>query len=309
MQVVSVVNYKGGVGKTTLTANIGAELARRGNRVLLVDLDPQASLTLSFYKPEHWRQYLQPHRTVKHWFQSWQPRGELRNPLELVDSPQRANFYIGSSGRLDVMASDLTLSEVEEELVVAASKENGARDRRNYLRVFGRLRDAFRGIPPDTYELVLVDCPPSFGMLTRSAILASQFILVPARPDELSTVAIEHFVDRFNHFRGAYNGVAGRARSSVPDDRVAAQVLGIIFTMVRYQANGPVLAEQNFIDLPRAGIPRFHNLVRESHRFYAESASEGLPLVLSHRAPEKNVAEMRELVTEIVSRIKGGSYA
>nr|VFJ93289.1 MAG: CobQ/CobB/MinD/ParA nucleotide binding domain-containing protein [Candidatus Kentron sp. LFY] len=52
MQIVSVINYKGGVGKTTMTANLAAELVWRGKSVLLIDLDPQASLTFSFIKPE-----------------------------------------------------------------------------------------------------------------------------------------------------------------------------------------------------------------------------------------------------------------
>ena len=54
MRIVSVINYKGGVGKTSLTANLGAELAWRGKRVLLIDLDAQASLTFSFIKPDEW---------------------------------------------------------------------------------------------------------------------------------------------------------------------------------------------------------------------------------------------------------------
>ena len=55
MKVVSVINYKGGVGKTTTTANLAAELAWRGKDVLIIDLDPQASLTFSFIKPEEWQ--------------------------------------------------------------------------------------------------------------------------------------------------------------------------------------------------------------------------------------------------------------
>jgi chromosome partitioning protein len=223
--------------------------------------------------------------------------------LELVDTPAKANFYIGANGRLDIIASDLTLSDVEEDLVVAAYRENGARNSRDFLRVFGRLRDALNQIPSGDYELVLIDCPPSFGMLTRSAIVASQFVVIPAKPDELSTVAIEHFKDRFDHFKGAYNGAAERVRSSGHQDRVSAVILGIVFTMVRYQGKGPILAEQDFIDRPRAGVPAFGTLIRESHSFYADAAGESLPLVLSDRAPDKNVAEMRALVTEIVRRI------
>ena len=58
MKVISIINYKGGVGKTTLTANLAGELAYRGKKVLMIDLDPQASLTFSFIKPEEWREHI-----------------------------------------------------------------------------------------------------------------------------------------------------------------------------------------------------------------------------------------------------------
>src|SRR5687768_8163247 len=68
--VVTVINYKGGVGKTTLTANIGAELAYRGKAVLLIDLDPQASLTFSLYDPPQWERELADEHTILQWFGS-----------------------------------------------------------------------------------------------------------------------------------------------------------------------------------------------------------------------------------------------
>lgn len=58
MKVISIINYKGGVGKTTLTANLAGELAYRGKKVLMIDLDPQASLTFSFIKPEEWKEHI-----------------------------------------------------------------------------------------------------------------------------------------------------------------------------------------------------------------------------------------------------------
>lgn len=68
MKVVSVINYKGGVGKTTITAKLGAELAYRGAKVLLIDLDPQASLTFSFLRPDEWMRDIAENMTVKNWF-------------------------------------------------------------------------------------------------------------------------------------------------------------------------------------------------------------------------------------------------
>ena len=68
MKIVSVINYKGGVGKTTITANLGAEIANRGYKVLMIDLDPQASLTFSFIPPDEWETTLSPEKTIKSWF-------------------------------------------------------------------------------------------------------------------------------------------------------------------------------------------------------------------------------------------------
>ena len=71
MHIVSVINYKGGVGKTSVTANLAAELAWRNYDVLLLDLDAQASLTFSFIRPEDWESNLADSGTIKSWFDSF----------------------------------------------------------------------------------------------------------------------------------------------------------------------------------------------------------------------------------------------
>ena len=86
--VVSVINYKGGVGKTTLTANLGAELAARGQKVLLIDFDPQTSLTLSFYRPVEWATELRERLTLKNWFDALDGDGSCEL-AHLIVTPER----------------------------------------------------------------------------------------------------------------------------------------------------------------------------------------------------------------------------
>ena len=71
VKIVSVINYKGGVGKTTVAANIAAELAWRGERVLLIDLDPQASLTFSFLTVDVWERTYAANRTIRNWYDAY----------------------------------------------------------------------------------------------------------------------------------------------------------------------------------------------------------------------------------------------
>lgn len=68
MEIIAIINYKGGVGKTTATANIAAELAFKGKKVLIIDSDAQASLTFSFVRPDDWDENLKDKKTIKSWF-------------------------------------------------------------------------------------------------------------------------------------------------------------------------------------------------------------------------------------------------
>ena len=88
MHIVSVINYKGGVGKTTLTANLAAELAWRGHKVLMIDLDAQASLTFSFITPDDWQTDFADNKTIKNWFDSFDI-GPLLPLADIIFTPQR----------------------------------------------------------------------------------------------------------------------------------------------------------------------------------------------------------------------------
>lgn len=117
MQIVSVINYKGGVGKTTVTSNLAAELAFRGKNVLVLDMDAQASLTFSFLTPDYWDDNLKNERTIKNWFDCIS-QGEQTMPLSTLRvRPEPVNSRFGRNGGcLDLISSHLGLINVDLEL-------------------------------------------------------------------------------------------------------------------------------------------------------------------------------------------------
>lgn len=146
--VISLLNHKGGVGKTTSAINIGAGLVELGQRVLLVDLDPQANLSLS----------LGIGRQAVTIYES------LMGESDLVPVKHRE--------RLDVITSSLDLSSAEMELVNEAGRE--------FI-----LRELFAGVDDD-YDFIIIDCPPSLGLLTLNALTSSQQIIIPLQTEFLA---------------------------------------------------------------------------------------------------------------------------
>ena len=153
MPIVAVVNQKGGVGKTTVTLGLASAAAARGARVLVVDLDPQANATggLGVWEPE---------RTVEALLETERPgaAGEVALPSEWVLPSGRAPEVLAASG---------TLATREPQL---ANDPVGAQD---------RLQLALAGHP---YDLVVIDCPPSLGLLTINGLFAADRALIVTEP-------------------------------------------------------------------------------------------------------------------------------
>jgi len=147
-KIISLLNHKGGVGKTTSTINIGAGLVELGKKVLLIDLDPQANLSLSLGIPR------QPNTIYE----------ALRGESELEPFNFRENF--------DVVMSTLDLSGAEMELINEAGRE--------YI-----LKELFEPIKDD-YDFIIIDCPPSLGLLTLNALAASDFVYIPLQTQFLA---------------------------------------------------------------------------------------------------------------------------
>ncbi|MEV6690351.1 AAA family ATPase [Micromonospora sp. NPDC051196] len=281
MHVVSVINYKGGVGKTTVTANLSAELAWRGYSVLAIDLDPQASLTFSLYQPDYWEQHLASAKTIKCWFDSFQSESTPTQLSDLATSPDRVNQQLGSNGgRLDLIASHLGLINVDLELAADLGGSSLRQSKLKYLRVHRRLLEGLSESAFSDYDVVLIDCPPNFNIVTKTAIVASDGILIPAKADYLSTLGIDYLIRNLTELLTDYNEYATLEKGSTSEE-IQPEIIGVVFTMLQFYGGQPISALRPYIAQTRAlGVPVFDAMLRENKSLFTEAPLNGVPVVL-----------------------------
>lgn len=308
MHIVSVINYKGGVGKTTVTANIASELAWRGKKVLLIDTDAQASLTFSFVTPDEWDKDYKANKTIKSWFDAISQGQEPPALTDFVITPRAVNqrFANRARGKIDLVCSHLGLINVDLDLALLLGGANMAASKRNYLKVHGQLRQAIAAIANTAdYDIVLIDCPPNFNIVTKNAIVASEHILIPAKPDYLSTLGIDYLQRSVNELVKDFNEYAA------PDnaDSISPQILGVIFTMIQITSGEPIAAQRQFISqTKRLGVKTLGNNFRENKTIFADAPQNLVPVVLNAYAnnTHSDIVREIELVVDEFSDLLGG---
>ncbi|MFL5243847.1 MAG: ParA family protein [Gemmataceae bacterium] len=280
MDIVSVINYKGGVGKTTTTANLAGQLAWTGKRVLLIDLDPQASLTFSFIRPEDWEANLAEARTIKRWFDTVREGDEV-DMNGLIFEAMHLNRVLRDKGRIALIPSHLGLINVDLELATQLGGANMAQVKRNYVRVHRRLAKGLADLDQDAFDIVLIDCPPNFNIVTKTAIVASHQVLVPAKPDYLSTLGITYLQRNLNQLVSDFNEYAG-VEGGDAVDRIDPKILGVLFTMVQFYGQEPIAAHRGYMNQIRSlvGVPVFDCYIRENKTVFGEAPETLLPVVL-----------------------------
>ncbi|QHS21440.1 AAA family ATPase [Virgibacillus sp. MSP4-1] len=311
MPVISVMNYKGGVGKTTLSANIAAGIGNRGKRVLVIDLDPQANLTLSFVNIEEWKELDQNARTIKHWYDQYLDYNQDISVKELIISPSSVNTRMnqqGHGGQLDLICSHLELVEVDMELSSKLGGPNHRTIQNNYINVLSRLCCKINELKKD-YDMVIIDCPPNFNLITQNAIVSSDFYIVPAKTDYLSTLGIHTLKKHVDSLKQKYNQtLQALSRRKIPP--ISPEPLGIIFTMVAYHGGIPISAQREYISqLKRSELPCFDHLLRENKTLFASAPESGVPVILKktyNTQGEKIKSEIQGMIDEILFSIGKG---
>ena len=250
-QTIACTNQKGGVGKTTTVVNLATYLALAGDRVLVIDLDPQGNATSGF---------------------GIEKRDVERSVYDaLLGSVPVTELVVRTSVlRLDLIPSSLALAGAEVELAGFIAREH-------------RLANALEGVAAN-YDYVILDCPPSLGLLTVNALTAADSVLIPIQCEYYALEGLSQLTATINLVRDHLN----------PD----LAIKGVVLTMFDARTN---LSTEVAAEVRRhLGSTVYKTVVPRSVRL-SEAPSHGLPIAL-YRPDSKGADAYRELTGELLRR-------
>jgi len=249
-RTIAIVNQKGGVGKSTTAVNLGASLAVLGQRTLLCDLDPQANATSGLGLQKS-------------------PASSSAYGVIIEGRPLRDVAVSTDIPALDLIPSSPHLAGAEIELVPLMSRET-------------RLREALEGVG-DRYEVVLLDCPPSLGLLTINALTAATEVLIPIQCEYYALEGLSQLLDSVRLVQKFLNS--------------SLEISGVLLTMFDARTR---LAEQVAAEVRRFFKDKMYETVIPRSIRLAEAPSYGMPVISfdpSSRGAEAYLSLAKEVVT------------
>ena len=271
-QVISLINMKGGVGKTTCAVNLATYLAKdHGKRVLLVDFDPQTNASLSVMPEKAWQDWQEEHGTMAdvlevQWKKKHSEHAKFKDCIN-------ANVLPDVPG-LDLIPSHLSLTFLDLDLAARPGRE----------RIFARKVEKVLG----DYDIVLCDCAPNLMTGTQNALYASDWYCIPMQPDFLSSVGLGLLQDRLGYLK--------------KELEFQIRCLGIIFTRVRgwlrYHAE---TMERLRDDKSLKRLHFFETVIPENIKL-AEAPMEAKPIAL-HDASATGAEAFKALTAEFLARL------
>ena len=250
-RVISIANQKGGVGKSTTAINLSACLAEKGKKVLLIDSDPQGNTTTGL--------------------------GQEKNQIENTIY----DIYIGSEGiqqcimkdvyeGLDLISANVNFSAAEIELIGVENKEYILRNELDYVK--------------NSYDYIIIDCPPSLSLLTVNAMAASDTVIVPIQCEYYALEGLSQLIHTVNLVKDRLNE--------------ALDLEGVVFTMYDSRTN----LSQQVVDNVKENLPDgiFEVIIPRSIRL-AEAPSYGQPITV-YDAKSAGAESYRKLAEQVISR-------
>ena len=273
--VISLLNMKGGVGKTTVAVNLAAYLARdHGKRVLLVDLDPQTNASLSLMPEKAWSAWAAEHGTMADIFEvgGEGKRGKPDDPHKFKDCI--VHNVVPDIPGLDLIPSHLKLTFLDLDLAARPGRE----------RILGRKLDKVLG----DYDVILCDCPPNLQTATQNALYASDYFLVPMQPDYLSSVGLGLLLDRLDYLKSELE--------------FKIKCLGVVFTRVRRHV---AFHQETMERLPEEKAfkkLKFFKTVIPENIAISEAPMSAKPIAL-YDGSATGAEAFRELAKEVIERL------
>lgn len=251
-RIIAVLNQKGGVGKTTTTINVAAYLAKAGMSVLIIDLDPQGNATSGLGVDK------------------LQLFGSSYNAL--VDSAAFETVAMNTDYQnITLVPTNSDLAAVEIQLVGVPSRETKLRE--------------FLQNAPQHYDLVLIDCPPSLGLLTVNALVAATDVLIPVQTEYYAMEGLGQLMQVIQRIQSGLNQTL--------------QILGVVMTMYDGRTT---LSEQVKAEITRVfGDLVFNSVIPRNVRL-AEAPSHGKPIMVYDKW-SKGARAYKSLSKEIKQRI------
>jgi len=276
--VVSMINMKGGVGKTTLAMHLAHSADSKNLRTLAIDLDPQSNLSQALMGPKAYVSHLAKHKpTVVQIFDEYVPTSTHNGSPKLLDVHdvivKKAGYWTNS--KLDLIPSRLELSRT--------LKNPHGKER--------RLAKALAQVS-DEYDLILIDCAPTESVLTDAAYFASRYLVVPIKPEFMATIGLPLLARSLQEFR-------------LENEDHEIEIAGLVFNHSSSYSAGPE-GQQSIEEVSKIAAEQgwhlFENQVRYSAS-YAKSAREQTPLSQTSYARGDVVRGFQRLANEIINRV------
>ena len=250
-KVIAVANQKGGVGKTTTGINLAASLARSARKVLLIDIDPQGNATVGSGVDKE--------------------REDMTTIYDvLMDNEPAESAVVGTSNGFDLLPANGDLSGAQVELLDELGREL-------------RLKSALASIR-QSYDYILVDCPPSLNLLTVNALTAADTVIIPMQCEYFALEGLTDLINTIKKIREMLN----------PNLRIE----GLLRTM--YDGRNTLSTEVSEQLLAHFGSKVYHTIIPRNIRI-AEAPSHGLP-VFAYDATSKGAQAYLALAGELLER-------
>ncbi|ERJ13270.1 ParA family protein [Haloplasma contractile] len=295
MKVISILNSKGGVGKTTITANLGAQLAKLGYYTLLIDTDPQSNLTFSFLDDEiYHKKYLRTN-TIYNSFDTYIVHNRTTPLRQLIIKPDKINQEVNDN--LDLLCSHVELNDIMNNLMTVHNKKKTFH--LSELNLQSILRTAVKQLK-NKYDFILIDCSPGLNLMTQNAIVASDYYTIPVKLDFLSTDGLFQLTQQIKKLKTNYN------RSALNDqfrrhNCIDPKLLGVVTNMVNMRNNELISTQQEYLNKIANHFPVFDTKLRLNSSYY--KAPQTLMPVVINNGDKKIQEELIALTDEILEKV------